>query len=258
VAVAAAAADMKHGPGHGMMGKMGSVGMKGGGGGGMMSSGGMMGGGGGYGYQGKNNNDGYGDATNEADGAKTDNVAWNNIDVSTGTSTAAAAAVASSTYAAYSAPVVTTSSSTTTSSRTGSPCTLTVFTASTPNFIFTDPMNPFGTPGDQTLISEPLYVGTPGTSPEVNTVVGVIVGTCIVIDPTITSSCTFTAYYDDGIVSGGFSFTGALFDPLPSTLPQRGEYNVVGTRGDFAHYTGGIVDSHTNDVGNLIFVPNFC
>jgi hypothetical protein len=134
------------------------------------------------------------------------------------------------------------------------PCEMTLFTTEVPTVVLADPDNPFGTPGDRALYSQPIFCGTEESPNEV----GIVVGACEIIQPGVTGTCSMTVYYDDGHIVGGFSYTGALFDPIPSTNPELGDFNVIGTRGHFSIYPGGVVSTHVNEAGTLFIVPNFC
>jgi hypothetical protein len=99
--------------------------------------------------------------------------------------------------------------------------------------------NPWTTPGDFDVLSGPLY-----SFPEENArQVGNIYGVCTITRPLVSDYCDVTVYYDDGVIKGGWTHMGTIFNPAPSPDPFFGDFTIVGTRGDFAIYTGGVVTS---------------
>jgi hypothetical protein len=107
--------------------------------------------------------------------------------------------------------------------------------------------NPWTVPGDMTLISGPFYVFPEEEARAVATIYGV----CTTATPSVADYCHLTVYYDDGVVKGGWTYMGVLFNPLPSTEPADGQFTIVGTSGDFAIYTGGVAIGFQSPMGNV-------
>jgi hypothetical protein len=110
-----------------------------------------------------------------------------------------------------------------------------------------DPANPWTKSGDMTLFSGPLYV-FPEESP---IPVGNVYGTCTILRPLISDYCHLNTYYDDGTVTGGWTYMGLLRNPFPSENLLTANFTIVGTHGDFTAYNTGYIVPFASTMGNF-------